>query len=37
LESGDRFTHTFEIAGRYDYVCIPHETGGMYATVFVEE
>lgn len=37
LESGDRFSHTFEVAGRYDYVCIPHETGGMYATVFVEE
>ena len=37
LESGDRFSHTFEVAGRYDYVCIPHETGGMYATVIVEE
>lgn len=37
LETGDRFSHTFEIAGRYDYVCIPHETGGMYATVLVEE
>lgn len=37
LETGDRFSHTFEVAGRYDYVCIPHETGGMYATVFVEE
>jgi plastocyanin len=37
LESGDRFSHTFAVPGRYDYVCIPHETGGMYATVFVEE
>ncbi|TKX79718.1 plastocyanin/azurin family copper-binding protein [Halorubrum sp. SD626R] len=37
LESGDRYSHTFEVAGRYDYVCVPHETGGMYATVFVEE
>ncbi|WP_049912200.1 plastocyanin/azurin family copper-binding protein [Halorubrum kocurii] len=37
LESGDRFAHTFSVPGRYDYVCIPHETGGMYATVFVEE
>lgn len=37
LETGDRFSHTFEVAGRYDYVCIPHETGGMYATVFAEE
>ena len=37
LENGDRFSYTFEVAGRYDYVCIPHETGGMYATVFAEE
>jgi len=36
LENGDRFSHTFEVPGRYDYVCIPHEFGGMYATVFVE-
>ena len=37
LDTGDRFTHEFGVAGRHDYVCIPHETGGMYATVFVEE
>ncbi|MWV65342.1 twin-arginine translocation signal domain-containing protein [Halorubrum sp. JWXQ-INN 858] len=37
LENGDRFAHTFEVPGRYDYVCIPHEDGGMYATVHVEE
>ncbi|MDZ5811024.1 plastocyanin/azurin family copper-binding protein [Halorubrum sp. AD140] len=37
LETGDRFSHAFEVPGRYDYVCLPHETGGMYATVFVEE
>ena len=37
LESGDRFSHTVTVPGRYDYVCIPHEEGGMYATVFVEE
>lgn len=37
LNNGDRFSHTFEVPGRYDYVCIPHEEGGMYATVFVEE
>ncbi|MES3160464.1 MAG: plastocyanin/azurin family copper-binding protein [Halorubrum sp.] len=35
--NGERFSHTFEVPGRYDYVCIPHEFGGMYATVFVEE
>ncbi len=37
LNNGDRFSHTFEVPGRYDYVCVPHEDGGMYATVFVEE
>ncbi|MEF8780661.1 MAG: plastocyanin/azurin family copper-binding protein [Haloferacaceae archaeon] len=37
LESGDRFTHTFEIPGEYRYVCIPHETGGMIGSVIVEE
>lgn len=37
LENGDRFSHAFTVPGRYDYVCIPHEEGGMYATVFVEE
>jgi len=37
LNNGDRFSHTFEVPGRYDYVCIPHELGGMYATVFAEE
>jgi plastocyanin len=36
LETGDRFSTIFEVAGRYEYVCIPHETGGMYATVVVE-
>lgn len=37
METGDQFSHTFEVPGRYDYVCIPHEIGGMYATVFVAE
>ena len=37
LQTGDQFSHTFEVPGRYDYVCVPHEFGGMYATVFVEE
>jgi len=37
LENGDRYSQTFAIAGRYDYVCIPHETGGMVGTVVVEE
>lgn len=37
LENADEFTHTFEIPGRYDYVCIPHEQGGMIGAVIVEE
>ena len=37
LESGDRYSQTFEVPGRYDYVCIPHETGRMVGTVVVEE
>ncbi|WP_066414350.1 plastocyanin/azurin family copper-binding protein [Halorubrum aethiopicum] len=37
LENGDRFSHTFSVPGRYDYVCIPHETGGMVGAVIVEE
>jgi len=36
LENGDRFTHEFTAPGRHNYVCIPHETGGMYAVVVVE-
>ncbi|WP_224332155.1 cupredoxin domain-containing protein [Haloprofundus halobius] len=37
LNNGDTFTHTFEVPGRYEYVCIPHENGGMVGTVVVEE
>ncbi len=37
IDNGERYEHTFEVPGRYDYVCVPHEDGGMYATVFVEE
>lgn len=37
LTSGDRYSHTFEIPGTYEYVCIPHEQGGMVGRVIVEE
>ena len=37
LEAGERFSHTFEVAGEYQYFCIPHEQGGMRGTVVVEE
>jgi plastocyanin len=36
INSGDVYEHTFEVPGVYEYFCIPHETGGMVATVEVE-
>ena len=32
---GETFTHTFETAGRYTYVCVPHVNSGMVGTVVV--
>jgi plastocyanin len=37
IDSGESFRHTFDVPGRYDYVCIPHEQGGMLGAVIVEE
>lgn len=37
LIEGDRFEHTFEVPGSYQYFCIPHETAGMVATIEVTE
>ncbi|MEF8800066.1 MAG: plastocyanin/azurin family copper-binding protein [Halolamina sp.] len=37
IGAGDRFSHTFEAAGTYQYFCIPHEQGGMRGTIVVEE
>lgn len=37
LGPGASFSHQFDVAGRYDYVCLPHERGGMIGTVVVEE
>ncbi|GAB6878453.1 hypothetical protein JCM17823_07270 [Halorubrum gandharaense] len=37
LENGDRYEVTFAEPGRYDYVCVPHEEGGMLGAVVVEE
>ena len=37
LRNGDTYAHTFEMPGRYDYFCIPHEQAGMVGTVIVEE
>jgi plastocyanin len=37
LSQGDSFTHTFEVPGRYDYVCIPHLASDMRGQITVEE
>lgn len=37
LDSGDTFTVTFEVAGRYPYYCIPHEADDMRGTIRVED
>lgn len=31
------FEHTFTVAGRYDYFCVPHERGGMTGTILVQD
>jgi plastocyanin len=36
ITSGETYEHTFEVPGTYQYFCIPHEQGGMVATVVVE-
>lgn len=35
--SGESYSHTFDVPGEYQYLCIPHEQGGMVGTVVVEE
>ena len=37
LKPGEEWTHTFEVSGRYQYVCLPHESAGMIGEVVVEE
>ncbi|MCT9096386.1 plastocyanin/azurin family copper-binding protein [Haloarchaeobius sp. HME9146] len=37
IPSGESFSHTFEVPGTYNYVCIPHERGGMTGQVIVEK
>lgn len=36
VQSGESFSKTFETAGTYKYVCLPHEAQGMTGTVIVE-
>lgn len=33
---GETYEHTFEVAGDYTYVCIPHASRGMVGTIHVE-
>ena len=37
ISNGDYYRHAFEVAGTYDYLCIPHEASGMTGRVVVEE
>lgn len=37
IYSGETYEHTFEIAGEYNYYCIPHEMTGMKGVVVVTE
>lgn len=36
-EVGTTFSHTFDVAGEYVYVCVPHAGQGMVGTVTVTE
>ncbi len=33
---GETYEHTFEVAGEYTYICIPHAANGMVGTIHVE-
>lgn len=35
VTEGMSYEHTFEVAGTYDYFCIPHESAGMVGTIQV--
>jgi len=36
VDAGERYEHTFETTGAFDYFCVPHESTGMVGTVRVE-
>lgn len=36
VSQGDTYEHTFDVAGQYVYVCIPHVDRGMIGTIRVE-
>ncbi|MBY0370922.1 cupredoxin domain-containing protein [bacterium] len=35
LQSGETFSHTFDVAGDYQYICRPHERMGMMGRIAV--
>jgi plastocyanin len=37
VPGGESYSHTFEVTGTYEYVCLPHEGAGMVGTVVVQE
>lgn len=37
LYSGERYEHTFDVAGRHDYFCVPHERQDMVGAIIVED
>lgn len=37
IRQGESWGYTFDVAGEYLYFCIPHEAGGMLASLTVEE
>jgi plastocyanin len=37
VNAGESWSHTFETAGTYQYICRPHELAGMIGEVVIEE
>lgn len=37
IAGGESYQHTFQVAGDYQYFCIPHEAADMIGSVIVEE
>ncbi|ELY92672.1 MULTISPECIES: cupredoxin domain-containing protein [Natrialba] len=37
LDTRETFEHTFEVPGRYEYICIPHVNADMVGTIIVSE
>ena len=37
LYLGERFEHTFEVPGRHEYFCVPHERMDMTGAIIVED